>query len=454
MAVVVLPGRGHATILREEKPPASVCTVSDERLNEISGIVATADGYAVINDGGQQVKVYLLDEQCDVTDVITHDRQPRDPEDLARTSDGMLWVGDLGDNNANRPTAAIWKVTAGSSEAELYRLEYPDSPHDAEALLMPEDKTPIVITKDLSGTAKLYRATKPVTQARDEQTIPMEAAGEVKFTETGTPGGEPSGGVINQLVVTGAALSPDGTKVALRTYTDAYEWDIPKDTDVATAITGSTPRRTPLPDEPLGEAITYSTDGASFVTVSEGTGQPIHQWAPAGNPTKEGKPSAKSAESTPWYRNITLDQVMFVVYVLGILGLVLLGIGIFGIVRHRRSPKNGLDNDADLPDSPRSGALRGDGPRNGERLGLPEPIRPTGRPDNGRQLKPSDPSGRRMEAPRRGRQPGGAAPVPPRALPPSSPPRGDRPRPTGSVYGSARGSSTRGTVYGGGSTQP
>ena len=40
------------------------------------------------------------------------------------------------------------------------------------------------------------------------------------------------------------------------------------------ALTTGKPRVTPLPDEPLGEAITYSPDGKYFFTVSDMQGEP------------------------------------------------------------------------------------------------------------------------------------------------------------------------------------
>src|SRR3712207_6972861 len=54
-----------------------------------------------------------------------------------------------------------------------------------------------------------------------------------------------------------------GGKVVLRTYSDALEWDV-SGGDVLAALTGK-PRVTPLPDEPFGEAITYSRDGKSLL---------------------------------------------------------------------------------------------------------------------------------------------------------------------------------------------
>jgi hypothetical protein len=59
--------------------------------------------------------------------------------------------------------------------------------------------------------------------------------------------------------------------VALRTYTTAYEWDVP-DRDVVKAITTSTPRITELPNEPQGESIAYTLDGQQFLTCSDQSG--------------------------------------------------------------------------------------------------------------------------------------------------------------------------------------
>src|SRR5689334_1926497 len=48
-------------------PGETVCTVSDPKLVELSGIVATADGYVVENDSNDQaslMRVSFLDSTC------------------------------------------------------------------------------------------------------------------------------------------------------------------------------------------------------------------------------------------------------------------------------------------------------------------------------------------------------------------------------------------------------
>ena len=58
-----------------------------------------------------------------------------------------------------------------------------------------------------------------------------------------------------QVLATGAALSPDGTLLAVRTYTDAYLWPV-RHGDVAAAIRHR-PTRIAIPLQPQGEGICF-----------------------------------------------------------------------------------------------------------------------------------------------------------------------------------------------------
>jgi hypothetical protein len=95
----------------------------------------------------------------------------------------------------------------------------------------------------------------------------LEQVATVTFTLTGTPGGPV--GRAGQLLVTGGAVSADGSLIALRTYTDAYLWPL-AGSDVPAAL-GAEPVRVPLPDSPQGEAVTFATDNRSLVVAGEGT---------------------------------------------------------------------------------------------------------------------------------------------------------------------------------------
>ena len=77
--------------------PAAQCQIADPRLAEVSGLVVVDDQLVAINDGGDQVTVFLLDAACQVADVHTAAVDPYDPEDLAVAADGTVWLADAGD---------------------------------------------------------------------------------------------------------------------------------------------------------------------------------------------------------------------------------------------------------------------------------------------------------------------------------------------------------------------
>jgi hypothetical protein len=242
--------------------PSTRCEITDPRLPELSGLVAAGDAMLAMNDGGDRVEVYVLDGSCTVGDVRTADIDPYDPEDLALGADGTIWLSDTGDNEQKRATVALIGLHADGSTT-LTRLTYPDGPHDAEALLLAPDGTPYIVTKEVLGASAVYRPDAPLT---DGATVPMTNVLSLGFTLTGTPGGPV--GRAGQLLVTGGAVSADGQRVALRTYTDAYVWPL-AGSDIVGALSG-TPVRVPLPDSPQGEAISFGANDRDLLVSSEG----------------------------------------------------------------------------------------------------------------------------------------------------------------------------------------
>ena len=206
--------------------------------------------------------VFLLDAACQVADVHTAAVDPYDPEDLAVAADGTVWLADTGDNDAIRTTVALIALRPDGSTS-VYRLTYPDGPHDAEALLLAPDGTPYLVTKEILGASGVYR---PAAALVDGGTVAMAKVAAVNLTFTGTPGGPV--GQAGQLLVTGGAVARDGTAVALRTYTDAYVWPL-AGSDVPAALAAA-PVRIPLPDSPQGEAISFAADNRNLVVASEG----------------------------------------------------------------------------------------------------------------------------------------------------------------------------------------
>jgi hypothetical protein len=243
--------------------PAVRCQISDPRLAELSGLVDVGDRLLAINDGGDQVAVYALDGACRIADVHTAAVDPYDPEDMAVAADGTVWLADTGDNNANRPTVALHALRPDGTTS-LYRLTYPDGPHDSEALLLAPDGTPYLVTKEVLGASAVYR---PAAALADGGTVALAKVAAVNVTLTGTPGGP--AGRAGQLMVTGGAVARDGKHLALRTYTDAYVWSL-TGSDVVGALAAD-PVRVALPASPQGEAISFAADNQHLVVASEGT---------------------------------------------------------------------------------------------------------------------------------------------------------------------------------------
>ncbi|MER7168859.1 hypothetical protein ABT336_22675, partial [Micromonospora sp. NPDC000207] len=378
-ATVALSGVAVAAPAPQPKaePGKRQCVISDPRLRELSGLVATEDGYIVVNDSTEieaNKRVFYLDDKCAVTNAVSYTQQgPLDTEDLAVSPDGKtLWIADTGDNITNDPRrerVAVWSMPIdGSKRPVLHRLSYPErKPHDAEALLIGADNLPLVITKELKGKAQIFTPTGPLRSGATDP-VPMKKVGEVSLPKTTT---ENQLGAVGRNMVTGAARAPDGSRVALRTYADAFEFDV-RDGDVLAALTTGTPRVTPLSDT-FGEAISYTPDGKTFVTVSDAGDLDVEEpveilaYTPSTVSGEDGAGDGSPQErKQSWTSSLSLDDITYLIASVGILGAVLVGAGIVGIVRARRRPvpavagmKSSATDTPDRKDRDRGGVYGG-----------------------------------------------------------------------------------------------
>src|SRR4029453_5151133 len=121
----------------------------------------------------------VLDSKCRIVRTISYpaSNPARDPEDICVDSAGGMWGADIGDNpNAKerRKTVALWKLPAGANGLPvIHRLAYPDGTPDAGAPLFGPNHLPIVVTKEGSGTARLYQATAPL-EANNTTGVPLK----------------------------------------------------------------------------------------------------------------------------------------------------------------------------------------------------------------------------------------------------------------------------------------
>jgi len=312
-----------------------VCQVTNANLDEITGMVANGDVIYAI-EGGMTIRpsavtIWTINATtCEATSQ-TYDFPPIDPQDLALGSDGALWVADTGLGlSRDREWVTMERVDLSTGTVVPYRALNPASgPINGTAVVLDDDDQPIIIA-NVGQSALLFRPDGPLPANTTDNLPTLQQVGEFTATDTDTPTPR---GAFGRLFVTGAAISPDRTKVVLRTESDAYEFPI-KNGDIVASITEGTPTVTPLPDEENGQAITYSADGSRLLTLSATENPVLRAYTPYTPPTSDatGGPPASSGGGG----GLSFDDITTIALVTGFLGLVAVIVGIVGIVRARQ----------------------------------------------------------------------------------------------------------------------
>ncbi|MBH0122021.1 hypothetical protein I0Q12_21930, partial [Rhodococcus sp. CX] len=228
-----------------------------------------------VPDAGADESVVELGDDCSVVRRIPAPVDPYDVEDLAAGPDRRLWLSDTGDNTARRETVALISLDPATGAGDLYRMTYPSGARDGETLLIGRDGVPLFVSKALFGASTVYRPAdgKTLTDLASPGPNPLEEVGVLRLGPTDTPGGPLAGG--SSTLITGGAVSADGTVAAVRTYTDVYLFHAP-DGDLVAALAGGPQLRIPVAGEPQGEAVAFTPDG-DLLTASESNGGPLPQ---------------------------------------------------------------------------------------------------------------------------------------------------------------------------------
>lgn len=239
-----------------EKEPQSFA-IAPGGIKETSGIADSKinPGYLwVQQDSGNPPMLYLLKHDGAVSDsVYLKGAVNRDWEDIV-LSDGQLYVGDIGDNNAAYDEYTIYRFAepaAGTDTITAFdkiSFTYPDSAHDAEAFLVDPSTNDIYIITKRDAKSKLYRLAYPQNTAAIN-----EAAFVADLTFTGA---------------VSAAISPDKKEIIIKTYTQLYYYTKSPEQKIADALL-TAPSTLDYQVEAQGEAISFSLDNGGFFTLSE-----------------------------------------------------------------------------------------------------------------------------------------------------------------------------------------
>jgi hypothetical protein len=262
----------HATPVSSDQASAAPVCRPEGTIVRVPGL-PEASGVAVSrrdprrawahNDSGRPVLVSLDDRgvvtgQFQLTGASVEDWEAIAAGPCAAGS--CLYIGDIGDNNAERKRITIYRVPEpdGASQSvsihDGFHAIYPDGAHDAETLLVTPKGDLFIVTKGDTGPVAIYRL--PHT---------MKSGATVELERVGKPRDPGPAGADDR--ITDGAVSPSGSWVALRTNHDIRFYP-------AADLLGGNWREAgrvnlkPL-GEPQGEGLAYANDSSLYL-VGEG----------------------------------------------------------------------------------------------------------------------------------------------------------------------------------------
>ncbi len=251
--------------------------VEARELDETSGLVSSRknEGVLWMHNDGPSPRIYAVSDKgqhvatLDVAVVVT------DVEDIAigpgpDEKQDYLYMGDIGDNDAQRKTIRVCRVPEPkldatrrvhlrATELEEFLLKLPGKAADCEALLVdPESGDIYIVTKE-KKRGQVYMA--PGTKLVSGETIELQLVLNLKVKK-----------------VSGGDISPDGTKILLRNEGDGWLWHRQSGESLVDALSQHKPLevqvRTPSQAR-NGESVGFSANSEGYYTVSEGKQQPI-----------------------------------------------------------------------------------------------------------------------------------------------------------------------------------
>ncbi|MFD9211260.1 hypothetical protein ACFVZM_33880 [Streptomyces sioyaensis] len=231
-------------------------TIGDPRITESSGLAASRAHpgiYWTHNDSDDGPYLYAVDGRSGRTVARITLRgigSPRDVEAISVGPDGNLYVGDIGDNlGGSWDHVWIYRLPEPKTlrdatvTATQFTVKYADGPRDAEALMVhPKTGRVYIASKKQDGGGALYEGPRRLT------------AGATNTFRRVAP---------IDLWVTDGAFSPDGSRLALRSYFGArmYRWQDGRPKDLGSVG---------VPVQQQGESVTFTPDGRTLMYGSEG----------------------------------------------------------------------------------------------------------------------------------------------------------------------------------------
>jgi hypothetical protein len=226
VAAGLTPGMGFQSSWEMQRPlnPRRTGTFQHPRLNESSGVTASRRQPGILwtlNDSSNEPLIFATDTLGRDHGAFTvTDARNGDWEAIALGPCGKrecLYIADTGDNGRSRRTVRLYRVpepllpadSPRTRPAEVLELRYPGGSRDVEAVFVAGDGAAYLITKTRGGSVRVFRA--PASAWGGGNTVAAEAVGKLPIESNGLAD-----------MVTDAAISPSGERVAVRTYRSIY----------------------------------------------------------------------------------------------------------------------------------------------------------------------------------------------------------------------------------------
>ncbi|MBN8576464.1 MAG: hypothetical protein J0L66_05945 [Cytophagales bacterium] len=240
------------------------CGTIDRKLEEASGLVTSAahPGYLwTHNDSGNGADLYLIDSAARIVAIMPLAQvHNRDWEDIAlgpgpEHTKSYLYIGDIGDNNAQYAFKIIYRVAEPTTIASqpiatidtLY-VRLPDGPRDAEALMVDPLTSDLFVISKREDSVRLYQVPD---NWQSGDTLTAELKARLPYFNT-----------------VAADISADGTEVLLKTYEHVYYWKR-QGSEALVNLLQQPPLLLNYKREKQGEAVAWARDGTGYYTLSE-----------------------------------------------------------------------------------------------------------------------------------------------------------------------------------------
>jgi hypothetical protein len=214
----------------------------------------------VLEDSGNKPVLFLLKADGTVVkSLFVKWAWNYDWEDLAlctgpEPGKNYLYIADIGDNSRHRIEYSIFRFEEPlAKEDTVFQPDriafvFPDGHHNSEAMLVdPATKDIFIITKTDSRSG-IYKLTYPYSTTRLNN---VEKVGELPYN-----------------FATGAAISPDGKDIVVKTYGDIFYYPHNTGESLAQSLR-KTSVNLPYQAEPQGEAISFAVNNSGYYTISE-----------------------------------------------------------------------------------------------------------------------------------------------------------------------------------------